>query len=90
MIIWAYGSATGPWAYLAQKDQQGGGNVFSTIGVFFAEVAFIATGLLAILRSPPFPNLILIFSLIMAGGLILQTIIGIVEQMHSRDRDFSG
>ena len=26
LLIWSYGVASGPWSFLASKDQQGGGN----------------------------------------------------------------
>jgi hypothetical protein len=35
LLIWSYGVASGPWSFLASKDQQGGGNEYSAMSTFF-------------------------------------------------------
>src|SRR3546814_113047 len=40
LLIWSYGAATGPIAYLAQKDMQSG-NEYGALAAFFSQVAFI-------------------------------------------------
>jgi hypothetical protein len=43
-LIWSYGVALGPWMYLAQKDQLGGGgSSFSAITTLLAQIAYITT-----------------------------------------------
>lgn len=37
LLIWAYGVATSPWTYMAQRDQ----SVAAIFAAFFAQVAFI-------------------------------------------------
>ncbi len=34
LLIWSYGVASGPWSFLASKDQQGGGNDTRDVDVF--------------------------------------------------------
>lgn len=41
ILLLAYGSSTGPWAFLASKDQQGGGNEFSAFGVLLIQVGYV-------------------------------------------------
>src|SRR3546814_14853895 len=40
LLIWSDGAATGPIAYLAQKDMQSG-NEYGALAAFFSQVAFI-------------------------------------------------
>jgi len=41
ILLWSYGIATGPWAFLAQDQQGDGGNPYSLLNVFFLSVAYI-------------------------------------------------
>ena len=70
-MLWAYGAATGPIAYLAQKDLQSG-NEYGAISTFFAQAAFVVSVLTAFILRPGLLAVILIFSAIMSIGLILQ------------------
>lgn len=73
MMIWSYGVATGPWAYLSQKDQEAGGNEFSAISTIFAQVAFVAMGLAVIFTDLPFFTLAVIFGSIMLVSVIVNS-----------------
>ena len=41
VLIWSYGAAMGPWAYMASKEQQAGGGETSGTAVMFAQVAYV-------------------------------------------------
>jgi len=74
MLFLSYEAATGPWAYLAYRDQQSGGNVLSGVAVFFAEVGYLASVLLLLL-SPVRTGLALAaMCVIIAFGLVIQCV----------------
>ena len=73
-MLWAYGAATGPIAYLAQKDLQSG-NEYAAISTFFAQVAFVLSVLVAFILQPGLLAVVAIFSGIMLVGLVLQAVI---------------
>jgi len=79
LTLFAYGCATAPWAYLAQKDQQSGGNEFSNIAILFAEIAFVAMGLTNIIARPTTGILLAIFSCIMAVGVVLEMLLAVYQ-----------
>ncbi|MDB4618240.1 hypothetical protein OAG53_01045 [Akkermansiaceae bacterium] len=44
MLLWSYGAVTGPWAHMAQKDEQasgGRGNSLAFIPVFFLSIGYL-------------------------------------------------
>ena len=41
LLIWSYGVASGPWAFLASKDRQVEGNEFSAMTTFFLQVGYV-------------------------------------------------
>ena len=52
LLIWSYGVASGPWSFLASKDQQGGGNRYSAMSTFFFQVGYVvAIALILMSRS---------------------------------------
>ena len=52
LLIWSYGVASGPWSFLASKDQQGGGNEYSAMSTFFFQVGYVvAIALILMSRS---------------------------------------
>ncbi|MGY0561187.1 hypothetical protein ACW7G2_10780 [Luteimonas sp. A277] len=79
-MLWAYGAATGPIAYLAQKDLQSG-NEYAAISTFFAQVAFVVSVFVAFILRPGLLGVVLVFSTIMLVGLVLQAVIA-----HSVDK----
>lgn len=74
MLIWSYGIALAPWMYLAQKDQQGGGNEFSIFTTFFAQVAYIIT-IILVLAGADLNAILITFGAIMIIGSVLQVVI---------------
>jgi len=49
ILLLAYGASTGPWAFLASKDQQSG-NEFSALGVLLIQVGYIAAAAMLLLN----------------------------------------
>lgn len=41
LLIRSYGVASGPWSFLASKDQQAGGNEYSAMATFFLQVGYV-------------------------------------------------
>jgi hypothetical protein len=60
MMLWTYGVATGPWTFLAAKDQQGGGgNEFSMIATLFLQAGYLVGAVLYVF-NPDIPEAFLI------------------------------
>jgi hypothetical protein len=75
-LIWSSGVATGPWAYMASKDQGGDGQGFgSTMSVFFAEVAYVVVMLVTIFAGVTLLEALAIFGGFMLFTLLLQTFV---------------
>ena len=52
LLIWSYGVASGPWSFLASKDQQAGGNEYSAMSTFFLQLGYvIAIAVVLVSRS---------------------------------------
>jgi len=74
LLIWSYGVALAPWMWLAQKDQQGGGNEFSLFSIFFAQISYIL-GMILFFFGATLGTIAVIFGAIMLIGATLQVII---------------
>lgn len=74
LLIWSYGVALAPWMWLAQKDQQGGGNEFSMFSIFFAQISYIL-GMILFFLGATLGTIAVIFGTIMLFGGILQVFI---------------
>ena len=74
LLIWSYGVALAPWMWLAQKDQQGGGNEFSMFSIFFAQISYIL-GMILFFLGATLGIIAVIFGAIMLFGGILQVFI---------------
>ena len=72
MLIWSYGVATGPWAWMAQKDRQGGRVSASVICVFFSQVGYVIMILAILLTHMTLINVIILFLVVMFIGLVVQ------------------
>jgi len=86
LLIWSYGVALAPWMWLAQEDQQGGGNEFSLFSIFFAQASYIL-GMILFLFGATFGTIAIIFGTIMLIGATLQVVIvfgGEVKKSFSR------
>lgn len=71
VLIWSYGIATGPIAWLAQKGLQSG-NEYAMITTFFIAVAYILTILAILLAGVSLLNILILFGVVMSIGLIVQ------------------
>lgn len=71
ILLWSYGVATGPWTYLASKDQQNGGNEFSMISVLFLQAGYIIGATLFLLDATAPQR----FVRPLAGALLLSWIV---------------
>lgn len=72
VLLLAYGVATGPISWMAQKESQHGGGEFAVISSLFAQIAFIAVVGVAFIVAWPFFDLALLFAAIMGVGLLFQ------------------
>lgn len=91
LLIWSYGVALGPWMWLAQKDQQGGGNEFSIITTFFAQISYLLAMIL-FFAGTTLEIITVVFGSIMLVGAILQIInasVSVVrQQKYAMQADF--
>jgi hypothetical protein len=77
-LIWSYGVATGPWAYMASKDQQTGDLSGSAIATFFAELAYVGIMIAMLLSVATVIQTIMIFAGIMFVGMLIQISIAFI------------
>ncbi len=77
MLLWAYAASTGPWAFLAAKDQQQGGNEYSALGVLFLEVGYIVGGVLLLATHEA--------ALFIAAISIALACLWVLQQVMARD-----
>lgn len=83
MLIWSYGIAMAPWVFLAQKDQQGGGNEWSIFTTFFAEISYIVA-MIMFYFDASFVSIAITFGAIMlVNGLIETTIVFVIDRRNS-------
>jgi hypothetical protein len=76
MLLIAFSVATGPWAYMAQKEAQGG-NEHSSLTTFFLQLACaVIFVMLAFAGAHPFTALV-VFLVIMATALLLNAGMGL-------------
>ena len=71
VLIWSYGVAIGPIAWMAQKEMQEG-NEFSMIATFFIQVAYLLSIIAILFFRVSLTDVIVFFGLIMLIGLIIQ------------------
>src|SRR3546814_10912699 len=83
-LIWSYGAATGPIAYLAQKDMQSG-NGYGALAAFFSQVAFILVMLAILFFDPTGYSVAITFAVVMAIGMFLQLAIAYAESRRSEE-----
>ena len=74
LLIWSYGVALAPWMWLAQNDQQDGGNEFSIFTTFFAQISYILAMVMFFLGAM-LGTIAIVFGVIMLTGAILQMFI---------------
>ena len=78
ILLCSYGVATGPIAFLAQKDLQSG-NEYAMISTIFAQVAYLLVILAALVVGVSLTNVFVLFGIIMLVGLVIQLRIAFQE-----------
>jgi len=77
-LIWSYLIATGPWAYMASKDQGAGTQgLYSGITTFFAQLAYLVVMILILFSPQRFVVLASVFLGIMLFGMISQLMLAV-------------
>lgn len=71
MLMWSYEVALAPWVWLAQKDQQAGGNEYSILTVLGAEVSY-CTAIVISLLGASFRTVGVTFVAVMAATAFLE------------------
>ena len=89
-LVWSYGVAIGPWAYMASKEQgaerDGLGSAFTT---FVAELAYILVMLLAVFSSISLFGTIKVFAAVMLVGFTFQIVTAVQAQQEQTSLDES-
>lgn len=90
-LIWSYGIATGPWAYMASKEGQGEEGFASTMATFLAELAYVVIILLVLFSPISLLGAIKVFGGFMVVGLILQlSVVVMIQKEQKRFAEQSG
>jgi len=71
-LIWAYGAATGPIAYLASKERD---NEYSVLTAFASQIAFVVVLLAILLFGVSNASVVIVFCSIMGIALAFQLIL---------------
>lgn len=87
LVLWTYGAITGPFVYMAQKDQQaGGGNEYSVIALFFYQIASIINMVIIGFFDFEIEETLPIFIGVMAVAMVIQVIIMIAQTKAQMQR----
>jgi hypothetical protein len=85
-LVWSYGVATGPWAYMASVESglEGEGSA-STLATFVAKLAYLVVMLLAIFSSLSFRGAIMVFAGFMLVGFVIQIAVSIFLTQRAKE-----
>ena len=85
-LLWSYGLATGPWAYMASKDAQGGGSegFASMFATFLAQLAYVTIMILVIFTPITLLGAIKVFAGFMAVALVIQMTLAVLNQKEMK------
>jgi hypothetical protein len=90
-LIWSYGVATGPWAYMASKEQgPGSEGLASSIATFLAQLAYLVIMVLVLITPITLIAAIKIFGGFMLVGLVLQITAAVMIQKERTLAERSG
>lgn len=78
-LIWSYGAATGPWAYMASREAHRGRGDSSVMAVMFAQVAYLVMVAIGILAGASLVGLAKIFGGIMLLYVALQMFVAFLS-----------
>jgi hypothetical protein len=81
LLLWSYGAATGPWAYIASKDCQAqeGDNRHSVFHVLFLSVGYICSMLALLFRGVSLSSCLWILGSFMAVSCIASAFVSFTE-----------
>lgn len=84
-LLWSYGLATGPWAYMASKDAQGGeGAGFASLSAtFLAQLAYLTIMILVIFTAITVLSAIEVFAGFMVVALLIQMTLAVLIQREN-------
>jgi tetratricopeptide (TPR) repeat protein len=89
-LIWSYGIATGPWAYMASQEQGPDGEGFAAaMSTFFAQLAYLVIMMLVLFMTITVLGAIKVFAGFMLVGLVLQITVAVMMEKERKDR-FTG
>lgn len=71
VMLWSYGVAIGPIAWLAQKDLESG-NEYGMISTFFAQVAYLLAIIAILFIQVSLFDVIVLFGIVMIVALVVQ------------------
>jgi hypothetical protein len=84
-LIWSYGVAIGPWAYMASKEQGADGEGFaSAMATFLAELAYLVIMVLVIFVPITLSGAIKVFAGFMVLGLVIQISVAVMIQKEKK------
>ncbi|MGO9612224.1 MAG: hypothetical protein ACLPX5_04230 [Dissulfurispiraceae bacterium] len=75
LLIWSYGVATGPWAYMASMDQDAGRGPGTVITTFLAQIAYVIMFLMVIFSTITSIQALKVFAGFMLVGWVIQMVI---------------
>ena len=80
MLLWFYGVATGPLAYMARGEDNPG----SSFTVFFVQLAYIIMGAMILFGHPSFYDVIEVFVGVMVVAIVAtMTFVGIAGRQSA-------
>ncbi len=83
-LIWSYGIATGPWVYMASKEECSSDDGFASfLPTFLAELAYLVIMLLIIFSSMTLLRAVQIFGAFMLVCLLVQMTMSVIMQRES-------
>jgi hypothetical protein len=86
-LIWSYGVAVGPWAYMASKEQQSGEALGPTIAAFLAALAYVVIMIIVLFSRITLLQALEVFVGFMLVGLVFQTIMAYL--IHKEEKEIS-
>lgn len=85
-LLWAYGIATGPWAFFASKEQN---NEFSVITVIVSQIACMLLMLALLIFRLTFWNALVIVGTLMGAMAILQSLYVFILTISKKEENIS-
>jgi hypothetical protein len=83
-LLWSYGLATAPWAYIAGQDARSGDAFASMLVTFFAELAYLTIMVLIVFFSITILGAIKVFAGFMAVTLVIQITLSTLIQREMK------